>query len=357
MPRPIVAHVYPQRLAHNIARVRSFAPTAKVWAVIKANAYGHGIERMFTGLAKADGLAMLDIAEAEKVRQLGWQKPVMLLEGCFSAADLAVAQALDLTCVVHCEEQLQWLLASQGGASLAVLLKMNSGMNRLGFTAANFAQAHARLATHANVKSLGVMTHFADADGARGITTPLCTFTNATKGLSGPVSLANSATILRYPEAHADWVRPGIMLYGSSPFGVAQPASQFGLQATMSLHSRLIDIQTLSPGESVGYGSTFTAQHTTRIGVVACGYADGYPRHAPNGTPVLVDGVRCALAGRISMDMLTVDLTPVPQAQIGSRVELWGDDLSIDEVAHSACTIGYELMCALAARVPVMTMP
>ncbi len=357
MPRPIVAHVYPQRLAHNLARVRSYAPAAKIWAVIKANAYGHGIERMFAGLADADGLAMLDIAEAEKVRQLGWHKPVMLLEGCFSAADWAVAQALDLTCVVHCEEQLQWLSANHGGAPIAVLLKMNSGMNRLGFTAANFAHAHARLVTMAGVKSLGMMTHFADADGARGVAMPLSIFANASQGLSGPMSLANSATILRYPEAHADWVRPGIMLYGASPFGVSQPASQFGLQATMSLHSRLIDIQTLNPGESVGYGSTFTAKQTTQIGVVACGYADGYPRHAPNGTPVLVNGVRCALAGRISMDMLTVDLTPVPQAQIGSTVELWGDTLSIDEVAQSAGTIGYELMCALAARVPVITMP
>jgi alanine racemase len=233
-----------------------------------------------------------------------------------------------------------------------VYLKCNTGMNRLGLKPAALRWAYARLRALRFIQDITLMTHFACADGAVGIQAQMEQFAQATANLPGARSMCNSAGVLRYPQAHADWVRPGIMLYGSSPFADAS-AQSLGLQATQSLRSRLIAVQEVKAGESVGYGYTFTAPRDLRIGVVACGYADGYPRHAPNGSPVLVDHVRCELAGRVSMDMMTVDLTPAPQAKVGSEVELWGQGLSIDEVAQCAGTVGYELMCAVAIRVPV----
>jgi alanine racemase len=224
-------------------------------------------------------------------------------------------------------------------------------MNRLGFAGEQARAAYSRLQASGKVSAISLMTHFADADGAAGVGAQMARYAESTAGLTAETSLANSAAILRYPETHADWVRPGIMLYGCSPFA-DQSAEALGLRPAMTLASEIIAIQDLKPGDRVGYGGSFAAQQPMRIGVVACGYADGYPRHAPNGTPILVAGKRTAMVGRVSMDMVCADLSGIAQAGVGSPVTLWGEGLSADEVAASAGTISYELLCALAARVP-----
>ncbi|NBT10817.1 MAG: alanine racemase [Betaproteobacteria bacterium] len=365
MPRPIQALIHTAALAHNLAVARQRVPDSRVWAVVKANAYGHGLERAFQGLRRADGFALLDLEEAQRLRALDWRGPILLLEGCFEPRDLEQCSRLSLWHVVHTAEQIDWLAAHKTHVPHRVFLKMNSGMNRLGFPEAALRSAWARLNALPQVDEISLMTHFSDADGPRGVAHQVQVFARATADLPGERSLANSAAVLRHTAAAgvaADWVRAGIMLYGSAPDAPAGSIESWGLKPTMTLRSRLIGIQHLQPGDTVGYGSTYTAAQAVRIGIVACGYADGYPRHAPSGTPVLVDGVRCALVGRVSMDMITVDLTPVPQAGLGSEVTLWGcgpvggehgSVLPIDEVAHAAGTIGYELMCALAQRVPV----
>jgi alanine racemase len=360
MPRPIEALIHVDALAHNLARARAVAPDAKVWAVVKANAYGHGIENAYAGLRGADGFALLDLAEAERVRALGWRGPVLLLEGVFEPRDLELCSRLDLWHVVHCTAQIDWLAAHKTHAPQRVFLKMNSGMNRLGFAPAAYRSAWARLNALPQVGEISLMTHFSDADGARGIAHQVSTFEAATRDLPGERSLANSAAALRHPGVAADWVRAGIMSYGSAPDFPEHDIAHWDLRPTMTLRSKLIATQMLQASDSVGYGSSFTSESAMPIGIVACGYADGYPRHCATGTPVLVDGVRTRSIGRVSMDMLAVDLSPVPGAAIGSEVTLWGDGphgarLPIDEVARAAGTIGYELMCALAPRVPVRT--
>jgi alanine racemase len=362
MPRPIHAVIHTQALAHNLRRARQAAPDARVWAVVKADAYGHGIENTYAGLQAADGFALLDLAEAERVRALGWRGPVLLLEGCFEARDLERCSRLNLWHVVHREAQIDWLAAHKTAQPQRVFLKMNSGMNRLGFRPEAYRHAWQRLSGLTQVDDIVLMTHFADADGAAGIAAQRAAFEAVTADLPGERSLCNSAAALRFapgsPAVRADWVRPGIMVYGSAPDFPRHDIAHWGLRPTMTLRAEVIATQTLAAGDCVGYGSAFRADEPMRIGVAACGYADGYPRLAPTGTPVLVDGVRCRLVGRVSMDMVTIDLTPVPAAGVGSEVTLWGcgpggSVLAIDEVAHAAGTVGYELMCALARRVPV----
>ncbi len=357
MPRPIEALVHTAALAHNLARARTAAPDARVWAVVKANAYGHGIERAFEGLRGADGFALLDLAEAERLRALDWRGPILLLEGCFEPRDLELCSRLQLWHVVHCEQQIDWLAAHKTQQPHRVFLKMNSGMNRLGFTPAAFRSAWVRLNALPQVDEISLMTHFSDADGPRGVDHQLSAFAAATHDLPGERSVSNSAATLRHG-LNNDWVRAGIMAYGSAPDFPAHDIQHWGLQPAMTLRSRLIATQQLQPGDTVGYNSSYTAREPQRIGIVACGYADGYPRHAGTDTPVLVDGVRSGTVGRVSMDMLAVDLTPVPQAGVGSEVTLWGRGpggalLAIDDVAQAAGTIGYELMCAVAPRVPM----
>ncbi len=361
MPRPIQALIHTDALAHNLAQARVAAPDAKVWAVVKANAYGHGIERAFEGLRGADGFALLDLAEAERIRACGWRGPVLLLEGAFEARDLELCSRLNLWHVVHCSEQIDWLAAHKTHPPQRVFLKLNSGMNRLGFTPTTFRSAWARLNALPQVDEISLMTHLSDADAdiesGRGIARQVAAFEAATQDLPGERSLANSAALLRH-RLRSDWVRAGILCYGSAPDFPAHDIAHWGLQPTMTLRSRLIATQSLRAGDTVGYGSSFTAEGPLRIGIVACGYADGYPRHCATGTPVLVNGVRTRTLGRVSMDMVAVDLTPTADASIGSEVTLWGRGphaalLPIDEVARAAGTIGYELMCALAQRVPV----
>ncbi|MBE7942317.1 MULTISPECIES: alanine racemase [Ramlibacter] len=361
MPRPILATIHRPALRHNLARMRAAAPDARVWGVVKANAYGHGIARAYDGLRAADGFALLDLDEAQRVRDLGWRGPILLLEGVFESRDLELCSRLGLWHTVHCEAQIDMLAVHKTHQPHRVFLKMNSGMNRLGFRPAAYRAAYARLDALPQVDEISHMTHFSDADGPRGIAHQLQVFLEATRDLPGERSLSNSAAALRFggePAVRADWVRPGIAVYGSAPDAPVHDAQHWGLQPAMTLSTRIIGTQDLQAGDTVGYGSSFTAEAPMRIGVVACGYADGYPRHCGTGTPVLVEGVRTRLVGRVSMDMITVDLTPVPQAGLGSEVTMWGRGpggalLSVDEVAQAAGTVGYELMCALAPRVPV----
>ncbi|VWX58879.1 alanine racemase 2, PLP-binding [Burkholderiales bacterium 8X] len=358
MPRPILATVHAEALRHNLDRARRAAQDARVWAVVKANAYGHGIERVFESFRAADGFALLDLAEAERVRALGWRGPILLLEGVFEPRDLELCSRLGLWHTVHCDAQIDMLAAHKTQVPHRVFLKMNSGMNRLGFPPARFAAAWTRLNALPQVDEISLMTHFSDADGPRGIAQQIEVFERATQDLPGERSLANSAAVLRHAgQTRADWVRPGILLYGSAPDFPAHDAAHWQLQPAMTLATRLIATQELAVGDTVGYGSNFVADRPLRIGIAAVGYGDGYPRHCNTGTPVLVDGVRTRLVGRVSMDMVAVDLTPLPSAGIDSEVVLWGRsskgaELSIDEVAASAGTIGYELLCAVAPRVP-----
>jgi len=361
MARPIQALIHTQALRDNLAGLRQTSRDARVCAVVKADAYGHGLQRVFEGLRAADGFAVLDLQEAQILRDLGWRGPVLLLEGVFEQRDLELCSRLDLWHVVHHEAQIDMLSRHKTQLAQRVFLKMNTGMNRLGFAPERFRSAWVRLNALPQVDEISLMTHFAHADDAQGVDAQLQVFKDISHDLPGERSLANSAAVLRHgsaPEVTADWVRPGIALYGSAPDHPLHDAAHWGLRPAMSLRSQVIATQDLKVGDEVGYGGVFQAPRDMRIAVVACGYADGYPRHAPTGTPVLIDGQPCTTVGRVSMDMLCVDLTPVPQAGIGAAATLWGqastgEVLCIDEVAAAAGTVGYELMCALAPRVPV----
>ncbi|TJZ73216.1 alanine racemase [Chitiniphilus eburneus] len=355
MSRPIEALIHVGAIRSNYLNIKSLAPTSRAFAVVKANAYGHGLLRVAQALHDADGFAILEIEGAIALREAGVTQPILLLEGVFSHDELMLAARHDLWLAVHEPQVIAWLETTPLDRPVHVFLKLNSGMNRLGFPAGDAKQVAARLGACANVAGITLMTHFATADDpARGIAAQLACFDAATEGLDLRHSVANSAASIAYPQTRRDWLRPGIVLYGSSPFA-ARSAADLGLQAAMTLRSKIIGTQRVQAGDAVGYGATFVADGPMTIGIVACGYADGYPRHAPTGTPVLVDGVRTRLLGRVSMDMLAVDLTALAGAGIGCSVELWGAKLPIDEVAAAAGTIGYELMCAIAPRVPVLT--
>ena len=356
MPRPIEARIDLAALQHNYRVARIASQSAKAWAVVKADAYGHGLLRTARALADvADGFALLDLEAAVALRDAGFRQPILLLEGFFDAADLTACGEYALIPGVHRIEQLQMIRAAALPQPLPIYLKLNTGMNRLGFTLAQLPGVRSELALSTAIGELTLMAHFAEADGERGVAWQLETF-NAMRALwpaSTPVSLANSAALLRHPQTTHDWVRPGIMLYGGSPFADASAAS-FDLKPVMTLSSRILAVQQIAAGERVGYGGAFVAPRPTRLGIVACGYADGYPRHAPSGTPILVGGQRTTTLGRVSMDMLACDLTELPGTGVDSKVVLWGEGLSADEVAAAAGTISYELFCALARRVPVI---
>ena len=361
MPRPIRATISPDALAHNLLVARAYAGGARIWAVVKANAYGHGLERAARALDGADGYAVLDFQEAARLRVAGVAKPILLLEGFFKPADLPLLPKYALTPVIHNPEQVEMLRLAVLPGEIDVYVKVNSGMNRLGFNVETLRPAYNAIRMHPQVKAVSLMTHFADADGASGVKGQLDWFTELTRDFQTPRSLANSAALIRFPEeTRGDWVRPGIMLYGCSPFGQgadARSAESLGLKPAMTLTSEIIATQHLQPGEKVGYGFSYEAAGEMTIGIVACGYADGYPRGAPVGTPVLVNGKRTRIVGRVSMDMLSVDISDIPEAYIGSPVTLWGEGLSADEVAAAAGTVSYELLCALAPRVPVGEIP
>lgn len=352
MSRPIQATISTAALRGNYAVAQRAARGAKVYAVVKANAYGHGLERVTRALVRADGFATVELDGAVATRERGFAEPILLLEGFFEPAELSVIAGNDLAVVLHNEEQLRMLETARPAKPLDVFFKVNTGMNRLGFQVPVARRMLERLQATGAARTITLMTHFANADGPPGIEDAMRRFEAATQGIKLPRSLANSAGIFAHPASHADVARLGIALYGATPFA-ERHAESLGLAPAMTFGSQVIAIQELPAGEFIGYGATYRCEHEMRIGVVACGYADGYPRHAPTGTPVVVGGVLTKTVGRVSMDMMTVDLAPVPEARVGTPVVLWGEGLPIDAVAVPAGTVGYELMCALAARVPV----
>ncbi|MBK9217100.1 MAG: alanine racemase [Uliginosibacterium sp.] len=353
MSRPILARIDPQAFRHNYLHAKQRAPGARAWAVVKANAYGHGLLTCAEAVRDvADGFALLEVSEAMRLRAAGFTQPILMLEGFFTENDLCLAAAHQISTVIHCDEQVRMLELAELSQPLAVFIKLNTGMNRLGFPLEQSNAVLARLQASGKLAQIGLMTHFAEADG-QGIAEPLAQFEAVSRLAGVPRSAANSAALIRNPEAHYDWVRPGIMLYGGSPMPALHSASALGLRPVMSLASEIIGVQHLRAGDRVGYSGTFTADRPMRVGTVACGYADGYPRHAGTGTPILVNGQRTRTLGRVSMDMLACDLTGI-EADVGGRVTLWGESLAADDVAAAAGTISYELFCALAPRVPVV---
>lgn len=350
--RPIRASIDLAALRHNHSVVRSHCGRARIWSVVKANAYGHGLQRAARALADVtDGFALVELDGAVALREAGYRQPILMLEGFYEPAELPVYAEHRLIPVLHRPEQVAWLEQAGLPPRAPVYLKLNTGMNRLGFDDGEFRAALAVL--QRLDAEITLMTHFSDADEARGVDEQMARLAAMRRNLPYPLCLANSAALLRYPETVGDWVRPGIMLYGSSPFA-ERSAESLGLQPVMTLESEIIAVRELQAGDRVGYGGGFTAPDPMRVGIVACGYGDGYPRHAPTGTPALVAGQRTRTLGRVSMDKLCVDLTGLPQAGVGAPAVLWGRGLSADEVAAAAGTVSYELFCALAARVPVV---
>ena len=351
--RPARALIDLEALRHNYRLARELTG-AKALAVIKADAYGHGAVRCAQALeSEADGFAVACIEEALALRAAGIQAPVLLLEGFFEASELELIVQHDFWCVVHSLWQLEAIEQASIGKPLQVWLKLDSGMHRVGLHPKDYQGAYQRLLASGKVGKIVLMSHFARADEPDSSSTAeqVAVFEQARTGLAAQVSLRNSPAVLGWPNVPSDWVRPGIMLYGATPFEQPVAAAQ-ALQPVMTLESRVISVRELPAGEPVGYGARFISPRPTRVGVVAMGYADGYPRLAPNGTPVLVAGKRSQLIGRVSMDMLCVDLTDVPEAGLGSPVELWGKHVLASDVAIQAGTIPYQIFCNL-RRVPL----
>ncbi|NMG77058.1 alanine racemase [Aromatoleum diolicum] len=341
--RPARALIDLDALRHNYHLARS-RHGGRALAVVKANAYGHGAVPCARALAAdVDGFAVAFLEEALELRAAGIDQPILLLEGVFSPDELEQVVRHDLWIVVHHAEQIRIIDHAQPALPLQVWLKMNSGMNRAGFLPHELRAAWQRLKDSGKVGDITLMTHFARADEPHVVTTTeqLTAFDAATRDLPGPRSLANSGAILGWPAAHRDWARPGILLYGADPM----PDEPNGLRPVMTLESAVMAVREIPAGAPLGYGARFHAERPTRVGLVALGYADGYPRTAPDGTPVAVDGVRTRLIGRVSMDMLTVDLTDLPDAGLGSRVELWGANIPVNRIAEAVHTISYELLC------------
>ncbi len=350
--RAVISH---RALQHNLDCVRRAAPGSRVLAVIKANAYGHGIVRVARALANADAFAVASIDEAMVLREAGVKQPIVLLEGVFEMQELQLAVEHGLQLVVHSEEQLRLLESSQLPQAADIWLKIDTGMHRLGFSPDVAYAVWRRLkACDAVAETIRLMTHFANSDQRDDPTTDLQLdrFEAALTHCPGERSAANSGAVLAWPRAHMDWVRPGIMLYGASPFCDAG-AAEFDLRPAMSLHSRLIAVQRYRRGEPIGYGGTWRCPEDMSVGVAAIGYGDGYPRHAPPGTPVLLNNKSVPLIGRVSMDMICLDLRTQPGAAPGDAVMLWGDGLPVEDIAASAGTIAYELLCRVTARVPM----
>lgn len=352
MTRITRATVHVDALRANLAAARAAAPDSRVMAVLKADAYGHGLLAAADALADADGVAVSCLGEAQPLRRAGYHHRILLLEGLFDADEVEAFVADRLDPVVHAPWQLDLLAQHPPSQPLDVWVKVDSGMHRLGFQPRDLADVRERLSQLSGVARIRYITHLACADDRDDPTTrdQLQCFEGALAGLEGERSIANSAAILGWPGAHGDWVRPGIMLYGCSPFADQRGAP--ALRPALTLEARLIAVQEHEAGARIGYGGTFVCPERMPMGVVSIGYGDGYPRRAPNGTPVLVNGRRVPLAGRVSMDMIHVDLRPAPDAQPGDRVVLWGEeDLRAEEIAAYCQTISYELLCQLTDRV------
>lgn len=359
MSRPAQLTVNLKALTHNFAQIKKMAPGCAVIAMVKANAYGHGLDRVALSLPEADAFGVASLEEGLQLRRAGVKNAIILMEGLFSPEELAQAIEYDFGLVVHHLAQIDMLEKTSLAKPFTVWLKIDTGMHRLGVAPDEVSKAYARLMFCGAVKKpVGLMTHFASADVLNSAQTSqqIELFNRLTAKLEGPRSLANSAGIIAWPAAHGDWVRPGIILYGASPFAVRHSV-ECNLKPVMTLSSELIAIHDVAKGERVGYGGTWTASEDTQVGVVGIGYGDGYPRHAVNGTPVLVNKRPCPLVGRVSMDMLTVDLCSQPDAKIGDPVILWGEGLPVEIIADHSGTNCYELLTRVMPRVQVNIIP
>lgn len=356
MTRPARVVIDIAALHHNLSRIHSAAPSSKIMAIVKADAYGHGIERVAQALPGADAFGVACLEEAEQLRLAGIRHPVLLLEGAYSSSELGQVQALELDIVVHHEHQLQMLEQADLAAPINIWLKIDTGMHRLGFKPEDTEAAWQRLAACHNVSTPPrLMTHFACASEIDNPMTmqQLHLFNHTCGHIEAERSLANSAAILGWPDTHADWIRPGLMLYGVSPLD-GKVAGDFDLRPVMSLVSQIISIKHLKRNDPVGYGASWRCPEDMPIGIVAAGYADGFPRHARSGTPIVVSGRRTGTVGHTSMDMLAVDLRNMENVRVGDTVELWGPQLPVEEVARHAGTIPYELLCGVHKRLDTL---
>lgn len=360
--RPLHARIDPGAVAHNLARLRAALPAGatapRLWATVKADAYGHGVARILPALRGADGLAVLHLNEARACRHMGWEGPILVYGGLYSPADALLVDIPGLHLVITHTAQLEWLAQAPLTQRPAIWLRFAGDIHHTGFAANDYLsafEAASALSRRDVTGEVGHLNHYARADEPDGVASADAVFRDLIAGLPGPVSTSNSAALLKHGAraGNTQWVRPGLALYGASPFADTS-AAQLDLRPAMSLHSQVVGIQRVKAGAGVGYGRAFVATDAMDVGIVTCGYSDGYPRHAPTGTPVIVDGVRTRLLGRVSMDMMAVDLGPVPHACIGTPVTLWGaSGLAVEEVATAAGTIAADLLAGLSARVPV----
>ena len=351
MRRAVQARINLNALKHNVNVVKSYAPNSKILAVIKADAYGHGMIEMAKALDGVDGFGVACVKEANALRHENITIPILLLSGFFDKEELHASAKYDLDVVVHQLQQVEQLESASLATPVNVWLKIDTGMHRLGVSPENFAEIYHRLVACSSVANINVMTHFACADEEERSKTEsqIQSFNQVVEGIDGEQSLANSAAVIAYPDAHRNWVRPGIMLYGVSPFE-DKTGVTFDLKPVMTYTSHIMAIRQCKKGDALGYGATWACPEDMSVGIVAVGYGDGYPRHAQAGTPVLVQGQRAPLVGRVSMDSMFVDLRSCPQAQLGDEVVLWGDNLPVEEVASFCDTISYELLCKVTAR-------
>ncbi|ALN91600.1 alanine racemase [Lysobacter gummosus] len=358
MARPTCANIHTDALRHNLAQARALAPHSRVMAVVKADGYGHGLERVARALEGADAFGVAALSDADRLRAAGLSQPIVLLSGFDEADDLPQLRRLGVETVVHHISQIEMLEQAAPGDPIRCWLKVDSGMHRLGFAPEQVREAYARLSEAASVADgIVLMNHFASSDefdgnspGSRQTREQLAAFAAATEGLRGVRSLSNSAAVLGWPEAHADWIRPGGLLYGISAVE-GRTGADFGLRPAMTLSTRLIAVNRVRKGERIGYAATWQAPQDMLIGVAAIGYGDGYPRAAPSGTPLRVAGHDTQVIGRVSMDLMTIDLRGVPAAKVGDPVELWGPELPVERIAQISGTIGYELTCSITRRV------
>ena len=353
MSRPARALVNAQALRHNFQQVKRYASDARVMAVVKANAYGHGLEWVAATLYDADAFAVASVEEGIQLREAGLAQSICLLTGFFDAEELLLVEGYKLSPVIHNDAQLRQLARYKSRRPIDVWIKIDVGMHRIGFEASRLNEVYRKLEKCNAVSDIRIMSHFSCADEKRNIITrkQTRTFLELTENLDEEKSLANSAAIIGWPDSHLQWVRPGLMLYGASPIA-GETAKQLGLKPVMTLESELIAVHDFKKNDAVGYGGEWICPKDMTVGVVAIGYGDGYPRHACEGTPVLVNKKRVPLIGRVSMDMITVDLRKMPRARVGDSVVLWGDGLPVEEVASSSDTLAYELFCHVTARVP-----
>lgn len=359
MSRPTYMTIDLGALRHNLKKVREFAPHSEVLAMVKANAYGHGLERVATALSNVDAFGVASLEEGIQLRKANIKGPIVLMEGLFYSDEIKEAQEHDFTLVVHHQRHVDMLEAASIKHPFRIWLKINTGMHRLGFDLSEIQKTYSRLmALHSVQHPINLMTHFAEADLTSSPTTlqQLNLFRQSTKHLQGLRSLANSAAILAWPESHCDWVRPGLMIYGASPFK-DKTGLDFDLQPVMTLTSRIIAITKVKKGGKVGYGGLWEAPEDMSIGIVGVGYGDGYPQFAGNGTPVLVNNAECSLVGKVSMDMLAVDLRNQPQTEIGDTVVLWGKGLPVERIALHNQTSAYEILTRMTPRPNILIKP